>query len=585
MRGSGRATGCVKLACVGMMTRNTRLLAEGEYDLAIVGGGAFGAAALWDATLRGLRAVLIERGDFGGGASAECFKVVHGGIRYLQHANIARLRSSCRERSALLKIAPHLVAPLPIVIPTYGLGRKGKAFLGAGMYVYDLLTLDRNARIADPARRIPFTRLLGRQEVLDLYPELDDAELTGAAVFDDGQMYSPPRLVLAYVKSAVKAGAVACNHVEATGFLYQGDRVCGVKARDRLSGEELDIRARLVLNAAGPGAEYLLAGDPRFGTWQRGSFSRDACFVVRRRPGSRFALAVQGRSRDRDAKFGREARHMFIVPWRHLTLIGVWHKRFPEHPDTAVVEDAELDAWIREINEIYPALNLRQEDVVFRNCGLVPFGADPGNAEALSFGKESRFIDHAAVHGLKGLVTLIGIRFTTARGDAAQALDLLLRQLPAPPNRADTETRTLVGGDIEDFESFRRQVQGSGARGVGGTALDRLLRAYGTEYSEVLAIADAKSSDAAAITGTGTLLAEVTHAVRQEMAVRLEDVVLRRTELGSGCHPGQAALVTVASRMRELLGWSKEREEAEIAATAGTLARHGAASAPEEVAP
>jgi len=567
-----------------MMTRNTRALAEGEYDLAIVGGGAFGAAALWDATLRGLRAVLIERGDFGGGASAECFKVVHGGIRYLQHADIARVRSSCRERSALLKIAPHLVAPLPIVIPTYGQGRKGKAFLGAGMYVYDLLTMDRNARIADPSRRIPFTRLLGRREVLDLHPELDDRQLTGAAVFDDGQMYNPPRLVLAYVKSAVKAGAVACNYVEATGFLRQGDRVCGVKARDRISGEDFEIRARLVLNAAGPGAEYLLEGDPRFGGWKRGSFSRDACFVINRRPKSRHALAVQGRSRDRDAKFGRDARHMFIVPWRHLTLVGVWHKHFLAHPDTAIVEDAELDAWIREINECYPALELRPDEVVYRNCGLVPFGTDPGSAEALSFGKESRFIDHAAVHGLRGLVTLIGIRFTTARGDAAQALDLLLKQLPKPPARADTETRALVGGDIDDFEAFRSGARRGDSQVVGDGTLDRLLRAYGTEYAEVLAIAGTESSEAAVVPGTGTLLAEATHAVRNEMAVRLEDVVLRRTELGSGCHPGQSALVLVARRMREILRWSGEREQAEITATAETLARHGAVHAPEVVA-
>jgi glycerol-3-phosphate dehydrogenase len=264
--------------------------------------------------------------------------------------------------------------------------------------------------------------------------------------------------------------------------------------------------------------------------------------------------------------------------------VGVWHKRFREHPDTAIVEDSELDAWIREINECYPALNLRQDDVVYRNCGLVPFGTDPGSAEALSFGKESRFIDHAAVHGLKGLVTLIGIRYTTARGDAAQALDLLLRQLPAPPGRADTETRALAGGDIENFESFRSRANRSGSCVVGGHTLDRLLRAYGTEYAEVLAIADAETGEAAVITGTGTLLAEATYAVRNEMAVRLEDVVLRRTELGSGCHPGQAALVSVAQRMRELLGWTAEREQAEIAATAGTLARHGAASAPEEVA-
>jgi glycerol-3-phosphate dehydrogenase len=566
---------------VGVTTRNTRLLAEGEYDLAIVGGGAFGAAALWDATLRGLRTVLIERNDFGGGASAECFKIVHGGIRYLQHADVARLRSSARERSALLRIAPHLVAPLPIVIPTYGRGRKGRGLLGAGMYAYDLLTLDRNLGIRDPSRRIPFTRLLGPPEVLDLYPELDDPDLTGAAVFDDGQMYSPPRIVLAFVKSAVNAGAVACNYVEASGFLWDGDRVSGVKARDRLGGEEIDIRAKLVLNAAGPGAEYLLAGDPRFGAWKRGSFSRDACFIVRRKPKSRFALAVQGKSRDLDARFSRDARHMFIVPWRHLTLVGVWHRSFTAHPDTAVVEDAELDAWIREINECHPAMALAREDVVYRNCGLVPFGAVPGSPEALSFGKETRFIDHATVHGVRGLVSLIGIRFTTARGDAARALDLLLRHFPEPPPPGDTSRLPLAGGDIGNFEAFRLRAQREGSRVVGGRTLDKLLRAYGTEYSEVLALADADAADAALVEGSGTLLAEVTFAVRSEMAVRLEDVVLRRTELGSGCHPGRPALDAVARRMRQLLGWSGEREQAEISATADVLARHGAAPAPE----
>ena len=267
-------------------------------------------------------------------------------------------------------------------------------------------------------------------------------------------MYSPPRLVLAFVKSAIKAGATACNYVEAYGFLWQGNRVVGVRATDRLGGEEIEIRAKLVLNAAGPGAEYLLTGDPRFGTWKRGSFSRDACFAVRRRPKSRFALAVQGQSRDRDAKFGREARHMFIVPWRHLTLIGVWHKPFPAHPDTAAIDDAELDDWIREINGCYPALALTRDDVVYRNCGLVPFGADPGSVEALSFGKESRFMDHSALHGVQGLVSLVGIRFTTARGDAAEALDLLLRQWPAAPARADTETKPLVGGDLGTFRDL-----------------------------------------------------------------------------------------------------------------------------------
>src|SRR5690606_34403129 len=158
-------------------------------EVLVISGGAFGAAAARDAALRGLKTALIERADFGGGASAECFKMVHGGIRYLQHADIRRLLSSCHERSALLRIAPHLVHPLPIAIPTYGRGRRGRAFLGAGALVYDLLTLGRNAGIRDPQRQIRRTRFLSRAEAVALFPHLKaEHDLTGAVVFEDGQM-------------------------------------------------------------------------------------------------------------------------------------------------------------------------------------------------------------------------------------------------------------------------------------------------------------------------------------------------------------------------------------------------------------
>src|SRR5450631_1868617 len=133
-----------------MMHRDISALANQTFDVLVIGGGAFGSAAAWDASLRGLHVALIDQGDFGAGASAECFKMVHGGIRYLQHGDVRRLRASCAERTALLRIAPHLVNPLPIVIPTYGHGRQGKAFLAAGMYAYDLLTMGKNAELPDP---------------------------------------------------------------------------------------------------------------------------------------------------------------------------------------------------------------------------------------------------------------------------------------------------------------------------------------------------------------------------------------------------------------------------------------------------
>ena len=273
------------------MRRDTTALTDGKFDVLIIGGGAFGAAAARDAAARGLRTALIERNDFGGATSAECFRMVHGGIRYLQHADLPRLRASCRERSALLRLAPHLVSPLPIAIPTYGHGRRGRVFLGAGACAYDLLTLDRNLDIADSQRRIRRTRFLSRAELLNQFPHLAAPDLTGAVVFEDGQMYSPSRLVLAFVKAAIAGGATACNHCEALHFLWEGNTVRGARVVDRLTGEVFEIRAQLTLNAAGPWADYFNLDAAHFGKPQRQNFSRDACFVVNRPPTSQIGRA------------------------------------------------------------------------------------------------------------------------------------------------------------------------------------------------------------------------------------------------------------------------------------------------------
>jgi glycerol-3-phosphate dehydrogenase len=438
------------------------------------------------------------------------------------------------------------------------------------MKLYDALTLHRNRHIGDVSHHVPCTRMLGRAEILTLFPNLERPGLTGGAEFCDGQIYSPPRLVLAFVRSAISAGAVACNYVEATGFLWQDKRVCGVRARDALNGDVFDIRAKLVLNAAGPGAEYLLE-HPHFGGWQRGKFSRDAYFIVNRASASYHGLAVTGQSRDRDAFFSRANRHLFIVPWRDVTLIGVWHRHFPRHPDAARVQPEEIDRWIAELSAAYPALELKRQEVVHANCGLVPFGKSESSDEDLSFGKESRFIDHTREHGVQGLVTLIGIRYTTGRGDAARALDLLLGQLPNPPPPAPTHAIQLLGGDIGDFTEFRRQAHADRPDWLSAASLDALLRNHGSRYTSVLMQAQL---DTECIRGTDTLGVEVTHAVEDEMAQQLSDVVLRRTDLGTAVHPGYGALEHAAERMQSLLGWSDRERTEQVVATDQLLHSH-----------
>jgi len=256
------------------MQRNPAGLVAHEFDVLIIGAGAFGAAAARDAALRGLRTALIERADFGGATSAECFKMVHGGIRYLQHADVPRLRASCYERSALLRIAPHLVHPLPIAIPTYGHGRRGRVFLAAGATAYDLLTLDRNSGIRDQQRQIRRSRFLSRTRLLELFPHLRTPDLSGAVVFEDGQMHNPARLVLALVNSipnvgraystewpygtfevavafSFAIGGIAFLCLAGFGFvLFSGARP-GWRAALRRSGSLADALARAVVAAAG----------------------------------------------------------------------------------------------------------------------------------------------------------------------------------------------------------------------------------------------------------------------------------------------------------------------------------------------
>jgi glycerol-3-phosphate dehydrogenase len=538
---------------------------------------------------------------------------VHGGIRYLQHADIGRLRASCRERSILLRIAPHLVAPLPFAIPTYGHGRSGRWFLRAGMLAYDACTADRNRRLPDPGRRIARTRFLSRAEALACFPTLEPRGLTGAAVFEDGQMYNPPRLVLAFIAAAVELGAAVANHVEAERLLIDRGRVIGVQAHDRLSGERFDIRARVTINAAGPWAEGLLgvgaAPEPRgeerafapraeagsISLLDEATYSRDACLVVAREPHA-MALAVQGATRDQDALLAREARHLFLVPWRGHTLVGVWHTVVPRDPDAVRLSRAELAQFLEEINAAHPALRLQMSEVRAVCYGLVPFGdvarQRPG---ALSFGKESRIVDHRR-RGLTGLVSAVSVRYTVARRDAAAAVDLACAQLG--PARLHRDARSMLndgwrhregaarahayasaisslpGGDIENFGRFERALAQEFGATFPAAVLAAVARNHGTRAAHVLALASADPALRQCLPGTYVLAAEVAHAAREEMAQCLGDVVFRRTELGTAGHPGQAALAATEAILRRELGWSARRTTEERDATERQFARY-----------
>lgn len=548
------------------MKRNIEKLTDRTHDLLIVGGGIFGASATWEAASRGIAAAMVDKGDFSQATSANHFKMVHGGIRYLQHGDLVRVRESSHERSALLRIAPHLVKPLPILIPTYGSGVKGRAFLGAGMLAYDLLTCDRN-RGLQRGRRIPRGRFISRTEVLKRFPGLEKSGLTGGAVFCDGQMYNPPRIALSFIKSAAGLGALAANYVEVTGFIRSGNRIGGVKARDVLSGTDLEIRARQVLNTSGPWAHRLLNSSLGLAVRPTPTFSRDLAFVINRRfPGS-MGLALASETKDADSILDRGGRHLFAVPWRGYTLIGVWHKVMDCPPEDVTVSADELASYMAEVNSAYPGLVGSIDDIMVVNRGLTLFGDEEDQgARRMSFGKRSQIIDHLKNDGFKGLTTVIGVRATTARGLAEKAVDLILPRLGKPARASVSSQIPIYGGDIGDFDAFLAEAIQRHRGELSAEQIKSLVHNYGSRYPEVLAQADSENGVTGPISGTTVLKAEVVHAMRREMACRLSDIVLRRTDLGTGSAPDENALETCADIAAAELGWTRERQADEIAA-------------------
>lgn len=550
------------------MRRDLARLADTIFDVAVIGGGVAGAAVAWDAALRGLSVALLERTDFCAETSAWSLKVVHGGIRYLQHLDFKRVRESCRERSALLRVAPHLVHPMPFVVPTYGHGLQGSEALGAAFLLLSAVTPDRNRGIADPERRIPAGRLVSRRQLLEWFPYLEPTHPAGAGVFCDGQMYNPPRLVWEFVRSAGERGAVVANYCEVTGLLRESDRVTGVRVTDRAGTGAFDVRARVVVNASGPFAEqiYVKQGLRRE---RRIPLSRDMAVVIGRPLVTGRALAAQTKYKDPDAVLSRGNRHVFLVPWRNRTLIGVNSRVWPGDPYALEVTEAEVAGFVDEVNSAAPHFGLTLDDVAMVYVGLLPFGRNDAGAVDLSFGKRSHLIDHEAAEGIRGLVSAISIRFTTARGLAEQAIDLVFRKLGKTPPPCPTEYTPLHGARFDRFAGLVGDVATALGTAADGPVPLHLAHNHGSAYGDVLRIADAVPRGREPIAGSDTLRADVIHAVREEMALTLADCVLRRTDLGSGGNPGEAALAETADLMVGELGWTPERRASEVAEVRG----------------
>ncbi|MBA3271133.1 MAG: glycerol-3-phosphate dehydrogenase/oxidase [Acidobacteria bacterium] len=534
------------------MVRDLRRLADTRFDVVIVGAGFYGAIAAWDATLRGLAVALIDKEDFGGATSFNNLKTLHGGLRSLQSMDFTQMRLFIRERRALARVAPHLVRPLPFVVPTYRHPLRASLTMRVALAVNDVVSRDRHEGLPDPSLHLPRGEMVSRDECLRLNPVIEARGVTGGAIWHDYQMHNTDRMTLSFVLSAAAAGATTANYVRAAGILRDGTRVSGVRAEDVLTSEQLDIRAPTVINAAGPWAATLLHSLDYRARPPAALLSRAMNLVVR-------PLAID------HACGGRAGgRFLFLVPWRNVSLVGTSHDGHTGGPDSLAVTRWDLEAFLADVREAFPHANLTSSDVRLVHRGLLPMVA--GDESHVKLLRESVVLDHAR-DGTPGLISIFGVRYTTARHTAAQAVDAVFRgrgDRHPPPTR--TDQTPVVGGAIADRDSFLRAVSLRDVEGVPEEMLQRLALAYGTTYDAVLQIVRDAPTLAQPLGSHCTVsAAEILYATRHESAIRLSDALLRRTEAGSAGYPGSDAIERAASVMADELHWPESQTRNEIA--------------------
>jgi len=523
-------------------------MAHEPVDLLVIGGGITGAAIARDAALRGFRTALVEKGDFGSGTSSVSSRLIHGGLRYLEQYDLHLVLEASRERRVLLRIARHLVHPLPFLFPVYRGARVPAWKLRCGLWLYDLLAAFRNVRLH---------RWLGRKATLRLEPGLRERDLRAAGLYYDAQT-DDARLVLATMRSAAQAGALVASYAEAVSLLKPDGLVRGATVRDLLGEETRVVRALVVVNACGPWVDAVRRLD-----------APDADPLLRLTKGAHVAVPRQrlGNTHAVTLTSPIDGRVMFVLPWADSdqSYIGTTDTDEDVSPDEVRATAEDVIYLLRSANAFFPQARLSPNDVVATWAGLRALLRPDGNLAPSQVSREHRITESAS-----GLLTIAGGKLTTHRAMAQELVDRVaarLRALDGRPRapRPPTHRLPLPGGETTDLEGL---IKAAVERGASDATARHLVGTYGSEAAAVLNLVDKdRALGGRIVAGRPELWAEVVHAVEREMAVRLSDVLVRRLHLfyktRDQAVPASSA---VADRLAAALGWDGARRAEEVAA-------------------
>ncbi|MEJ2239783.1 MAG: glycerol-3-phosphate dehydrogenase/oxidase [Gemmatimonadales bacterium] len=525
-------------------SKNISAMATVPLDLLVVGAGITGAGIARDAAMRGIRTAVIDKGDFASGTSSHSSRLVHGGLRYLEHRQFRLVFEASRERRVLLRIAPHLVWPRSFLFPIHEGSRVSRLKLAAGLWLYDLLAMFRN---------VHRHKLLSRTAMKRAEPRLKERGLKGGARYYDAQC-DDARLTLATIRSAHRHGALAANYVQAEQLDFADGKVRGALVTDLVTGQEHSLHAQVVVNATGPWSDQIRSQE---GSKPALRPTKGVHIVVpRHRIGNEEALTITSPI---------DGRVMFIIPWGEFAYVGTTDTDCLHVPEETYPDAEDVVYLLRSANALFPDARLAPSDVMATWSGLRPLLAPDDPRDPSSVSREHRILESPS-----GLISIIGGKLTTFRVMAAETVDTVSQRLHESDGRpvaatAATDEEPLPGGESHDLEVIAREAE---REGLPRDTAEHLVRAYGAETAAVVRLAQGSSALAKPVAPNHpALLAELVHAMRREMAITLGDLLIRRTHLfyETADHAiGQ--LSTVADLAASEMGWDQDRAAAERAA-------------------
>jgi len=513
------------------------------YDLLVIGGGVNGLAIAWDATLAGLKVVVVDKGDWGSGTSSWSSRMIHGGLKYLERYDIRLVREALRDREWLLRRAGHLVKPLPFVLPFYADNQYPPAILRLGMVAYDILSFDKS---------LPRHQTFTRTEMTARLPGISTSGLRGGARYFDAQVEYAERLCVELMLGARSAGARTLSYARVRRLDIEDRRVRGATVVDELTGQEHHIRAAVTINVTGAWVDDIVRGTTVGGRrWIGGT--KGTHLVVQGFPGA-----------PDDSMYyeSEDGRPMMVIPWLGMYLIGSTDERFDGDLDTVSADEEEIDYILRETNKLFPQAALSEAAVLYAYTGVRPLPYVDADRTA-DISRRHEIHDHSPE--LLGLLSVVGGKLTTFRALARHALKLLGTQVPAGPSRLSEQHLPGHGATPRLPAELPPDVR------------SRLLRIYGARATDVVAQANGDTSllrplvtsapgEALPPLDGQPVAAEVLLAVREEEALHLADVLARRTMAGLHADLGRSVAQAAAHVMAPELGWTDDDIAAELAA-------------------